>query len=145
MLNHCTSVESFFLIWKSGLLSPQKYRGGDSKLKQGENVIFCFEGSRRLSFQEVVIFLPENITFETGFAKTWEGYENEAEYYVRENVSLANCSVKLHKDFDLNKDFEDFQYNFTPRWDENFNAYSDENEKDLKEFFSFLTCLEQES
>ena len=143
MLNHCTSLENFFLIWKSKILSPQEYIGGDSILSAGDSVIFCFKDSRRLSFQDVIIVLPEETPFETGYYTTFEGIE-EPEFYVRQNIKLQTCTVKLHRDFTLEDNFDDFQYNFVPSWDRDFNAYSEENEEELSNFYTFLCSLEQE-
>ena len=58
--NHGTFLGPLYWIWKDKELSPQQYRGGDSILPSGTEVVFCFKFPRTFSMAEYLIILPED-------------------------------------------------------------------------------------
>ena len=143
MLNHSTSFTNFLLIFESGKIIPTPYSGGDSSLPPDTEAIFCFKGDRRFSFLEVTIFIPESVPHTDGYYRTYDG-STEDEFYIFDSVPLETCEVKLHQDSDLPENFDDFQYYFFPKWDEDFNAFSPENEQRLQKFYAYLCTLKKD-
>ena len=143
-INHGTDIYTAMLIWKSRYLTPQPYKGGDSILPAGEEVIFCFPAGRRLTLAEVFFEIPDYIPREKGRYRIWtDEYGDflpfpkwETEYYVRIQVPIDICEIYRLDDV---PNLDDFQWDCPDYITE--NPYSDEFKAVAEDFLQWLSNI----
>ena len=132
-MNHGTTIERLFSIWKDGKLSPQPYVGGDSSAKKGELVLFAFPDERLFTFTEVYLFFETEA--ETGFQTHFDG-GTEIEFHVRNDVPLSEC--RIFRRWDKTPELDDFIWDFDAPPEV---AYSEEFQAEAEEFLTWYANL----